>query len=253
MSMHTPKFPDDGHVFTEEGKTTVVVPTEKRIRALVGGKTICDSRRAMILRSGYIPSYCFPEDDVDFSLLDPAGKTEAGMEYALKGKAAGGKERAIRYGDGYYNGVLEGYLNIPWNMADRWMEEDEEVRIHPRDPYTRIDVRQGSQRVEVKAGGVLIASTGRPLLLFETGLPVRYYIPPEDVDMSFLRPSQHSTGCPYKGVASYWDISAGGAAVKDAVWSYLEPYDEVQRVRGYFCFYGDRMDSITVDGKKLTE
>ncbi|MFB7501293.1 DUF427 domain-containing protein [Streptomyces sp. NPDC056161] len=48
------------------------------------------------------------------------------------------------------------------------------------------------------------AETGRPLLVHETGLPVRYYIPPQDVDLALFQPTDIHTTCPYKGVASYW-------------------------------------------------
>jgi uncharacterized protein (DUF427 family) len=67
------------------------------------------------------------------------------------------------------------------NDIDAWYEEDEQVFVHPRDPYHRVDILQSSRRVRVSVGGEVIAETQRPIVLFETGLPPRYYIPPEDV------------------------------------------------------------------------
>lgn len=85
------------------------------------------------------------------------------------------------------------------NRIDHWYEEDEEVFVHPRDPYHRVDVLKSSRRVKILLDGQVVAETGRPRILFETGLPPRYYFPPEDVSEGVLLPSDKKTECPYKG------------------------------------------------------
>jgi uncharacterized protein (DUF427 family) len=60
---------------------------------------------------------------------------------------------------------------------DAWYEEDEEVFVHPRDPYHRVDILESSRRVTVRVNGEVVAQTERPKILFETGLPPRQYIP----------------------------------------------------------------------------
>src|ERR671917_181258 len=119
------------------------------------------------------------------------------------------------------------------NKIDAWYEEDEEVFVHPRDPYHRIDILESSRHVEVRVNGELVAETERPKILFETGLPPRYYIPPEDVSMKMLVPSNTNTQCPYKGVASYWSVEAGGERAEDLIWSYQDPIPEAAKIEGY--------------------
>ncbi len=56
---------------------------------------------------------------------------------------------------------------------DAWYEEDEEVFLHPRDPYKRVDVLKSSRHIRVVLAGETIAESRRPHVLFETGLPPR--------------------------------------------------------------------------------
>jgi uncharacterized protein (DUF427 family) len=109
------------------------------------------------------------------------------------------------------------------NKTDAWFEEDEQIFVHPRDPYHRVDVLDSSRHVKVTVNGEVLAETVRPKLLFETGLPPRYYIPPEDVREDVLVDSDKQTWCPYKGAASYYSVEAGGGRVEDLIWYYPEP------------------------------
>jgi hypothetical protein len=59
-------------------------------------------------------------------------------------------------------------------QLDAWHEEDEQVFVHPRDPYHRVDILDSSRHVKVRVNGELVAETQRPKVLFETGLPPRY-------------------------------------------------------------------------------
>ncbi len=97
----------------------------------------------------------------------------------------------------------------------------------------RITIEQGTDHVRAFHDGVLLAESRRPLLLRETGLPVRYYLPPEDVRLDLLTPSEKHTHCPFKGEAAYWSLPDA----PNLVWAYPEPIDEVAQIRGHFCFY----------------
>ena len=72
---------------------------------------------------------------------------------------------------------------------DKWMEEDEELFKHARDPFKRVDALPSKRHVRVVIDGQTVAETRRPHLVFETNHPVRYYIPQEDVRMDMLAPS----------------------------------------------------------------
>ncbi|MCH0566309.1 MULTISPECIES: DUF427 domain-containing protein [unclassified Streptomyces] len=109
-------------------------------------------------------------------------------------------------------------------------------------PDHRVVAVRSAQTVRVRIDGRPVATSTRPVLVYETGLPVRYYLPPDDVDLTLLSPSDTRTTCPYKGEASYWSFHGGdgAAAVRtDVVWSYPDPFDSVPEIEGHLSFYDD--------------
>jgi uncharacterized protein (DUF427 family) len=224
--------------------------TPKRVRAIFGGETIADSRRARLLfETAIMPVHYFPREDVRMDLLEATGHTthcpfkgDANYWTIKVGEAEAGNA-AWSYLDPQPESTwLDGYVALYFDKMDHFFEEDEEILGHPRDPYHRIDVLQSSRRVKVSANGETIAETGRPTALFETGFPPRYYFPPEDVDTNLLAPSETHTRCPYKGLASYWSVEADGEKIEDAVWTYPEPLSEAVRVENHLCFDGGKVD-----------
>ena len=113
---------------------------------------------------------------------------------------------------------LAGYVILDFAAFD-WLEDDEEIIGHPRDPFHRVDIRASSVDVEVALDGVTLASTNGAQLLYETLLPVRYYIPPADVRLDLLEESPKRTVCPYKGQASYWSYPDSDQG-RNLAWSY---------------------------------
>jgi uncharacterized protein (DUF427 family) len=106
---------------------------------------------------------------------------------------------------------------------------------------------RGSQVVTVEIDGEVVARSARPVLLSETGMPVRYYLPPEDVDLDRFEATGTRTVCPFKGEASYWTFlgAAGGQERVDVAWAYPTPIDAVAEIAGHLCFY-DTVAHITV-------
>jgi uncharacterized protein (DUF427 family) len=199
-------------------------PIEKWVRGEIGGQTVVDSKRVWLVWSPgkVVPGWCFPPEDVRMDLLP--------------GDAAWPLD----------DPDLEGRIQVDYYLLDRWLEEEQEVVGHPRDPFKRVDVRRSSRHVRVEAGGELLAESTRPLLLFETGLPVRYYLPREDVRMDLLQPSGTRSLCAYKGEASHF--SAPGA--DDVAWTYPDPLPDNAEIRDTIAFYNENVD-ITVDGEPL--
>lgn len=64
-----------------------------------------------------------------------------------------------------------------------------------------------------------------------------YYFPPDAVHTEYLKPSEKHTTCPWKGVASYYDIEAGGARNSDAAWYYPTPSSKAENIKGYIAFW----------------
>lgn len=225
-----------------------VAPTAKRVRTYLGGHLVADTTKALLVwESPYYPTYYLPLADVDQSALKPTGATRHSPsrgEGVVHTVTAGGKEAAdaaLTYPDSPIE-ELRGHVRLDWAAMDAWYEEDEEVYVHPRDPYTRVDILPSSRRVRVEVGGVTVADSARPAILFETGLPARYYLPKTDVRMDLLQPTDTSTQCPYKGTAEYWTVNGE----KDLAWSYRTPLQESGRVAGLIAFYNEKVD-IYVD------
>src|SRR5713226_63395 len=231
----------------------------RHLRVLFGGETLASSRHVMILREAKrLPVYYFPQKETRMDLMVP---TKQSTHCPVKGEAS---YWTIRQRDksaenaawSYLNPLpgataIQGYLAFQWDKMDAWYEEDEEVFVHPRDPYKRVDVLQSSRHVRIVVGGETVAETRRPRLLFETYHPTRYYIPREDIRMNLLEPSNTRTRCPYKGIASYWSARINGKLYQDIVWSYQEPIPECPKIKGLLCFFNERVDAIYVDGERM--
>jgi len=145
---------------------------------------------------------------------------------------------------------LSGYVTFAWDSMDTWYEEDDEVYVHPRDPYHRVDVLRSSRHIEVVMLGETVADTRRPSLLFETSLPVRSYIPRMDVRMDLLVPSDTISRCPYKGRATYFSLRTGGRLAKDIAWTYEFPIPECPKIENLVCFFDEQVEVVRVDGEQ---
>lgn len=119
---------------------------------------------------------------------------------------------------------------------------DTRTRLEPS-PDHPITLEPHTGRVTVLNGTTVLAETSRALELREAAYPTVLYIPIADVDRSQLRSSDQHTYCPYKGEASYYDITAG--ELQDAVWYYPEPYPAVAEIRDHVAFYPDRVTITT--------
>jgi uncharacterized protein (DUF427 family) len=142
---------------------------------------------------------------------------------------------------------LRGRVAFAWRAMDAFYEEDERILGHAADPYHRIDIRQTCRRLVVRDGTTRIADTSRPVVLYESGFAPRWYVPREDVVEAALVPADGQTFCPYKGLASYYNI--GGH--KGAAWSYPRAWPEVARVSNFVSFEPDKVE-VYLDDKKVT-
>lgn len=134
-----------------------------------------------------------------------------------------------------------------WDAMDAWFEEDDEVLVHARDPYTRIAVLNSNRHVEIAINGFLVADSHSPRMLHETGMPTRYYLPKTDIRMDLIRHSDTLTHCPYKGTANALSMEVDGQVVKDIARSYSQPLAESQKVAGLVSFLNEKVD-VYIDG-----
>ena len=64
-----------------------------------------------------------------------------------------------------------------------------------------------------------------------------HYFPKESINREHFRESATHTTCPWKGVASYFDVVVGGEVNRDAAWYYPEPKDAAAQIRGRVAFW----------------
>jgi uncharacterized protein (DUF427 family) len=229
-------------------------PLRRRMRVKFGSQWVVDSESVVLLHEpDRYPVAFFPREDVGEGVLEPETRTTRHPELgptAWFSIRAGDKhaQRAVwQYTDlpGYAS-VLRDRVAFAWRSMDAFYEEDERIVGHAADAYHRNDIRQTSRHLVVCDGNRVIADTRRPLVLYETGFAPRWYVPRSDVDESALTPVEGQTFCPYKGLASYYDIGRHSRAA----WSYVEAWPEVARVSGFVSFEPDVVD-VYLDGRKM--
>jgi uncharacterized protein (DUF427 family) len=225
----------------------------RRVRAFFDNQVLADSEKVLLVfETRRPPVYWFPTTDVHMDLLarkEPiAGVASGTVHWHSHTGSRVADNLAWSYAEpGGDLAPLEDHIAFYWNAVDAWYEEDEEVFVHPRDPYSRVDTVHSSRHVRVVVDGHVVAETTRPVLLYETGLPTRYYIPKLDVRMDLLESTDTVTHCPYKGAAGYWSLRAGDKTYKDFVWSYPRPISEIPKIENLLCFYNEKVD-LYVDG-----
>ncbi len=193
----TPPLPDDV-VFVE--------PHPRRVQALRGGRTVLDTERAlMVHRRDHPLSYAFPVDEVGDLPREPVVEAP-------------------------------GYVRVPWDAVDTWLEEGRTLVHYPPNPYHRVDCRPTHRALRVTVAGQALVDTAETVIVFETSLEPRLYVDPSHVRTDLLRPSPTTSYCNYKGYASYWSAVVGDTVVEDVAWSYPDPPPETLPIAGFFSF-----------------
>ena len=130
----------------------------------------------------------------------------------------------------------------------------ESVWDYPRPP--RLEATRSELRVVHR--GIVIAETRRGQRIVETSHPPVFYLPPQDVRMDLLRPSEaRRSFCEFKGIAMYWTLElaeVGGGetvTVEDVAWSYPKPSPAFAPIRDFLAFYASRVDECAVDGERV--
>ncbi|WP_024365633.1 DUF427 domain-containing protein [Arthrobacter sp. TB 26] len=247
-------------------------PTAKRIRASLGRTAVVDTLQACLIWEPrrITPIFAVPEQDLLAGLATPSLPAAPAYEYPFalrQGAAATSLDPTTGFGNHTCAGEeldvvtaaatvprgafrpedpdLAGYVVLDFAAFD-WLEDDEEIIGHPRDPFHRVDIRASVVDVQVALDGVTLARTHGAQLLYETLLPVRYYIPPADVRLDLLQESPKRTVCPYKGQASYWSVPGSGHG-RNVAWSYDRRFRDAAQIHGLVSFFNERVD-LSVGG-----
>jgi uncharacterized protein (DUF427 family) len=231
-----------------------VEPVPRRVRARLADEWVLDTTRALyVWEWPYFPQYYVPMADVHTELLidEQHHQRIHRGETQLFSLAASGLVRpgAVRLHTASPLAGVEGTARFEWEALDHWFEEDEEVFVHPRSPYTRVDALRSTRRVRIELEGIVLAESSSPVMVFETGLPTRYYLNQTEVDGSHLVASDTVTACPYKGrTTGYWSVRVGDELQPDLAWKYDFPTRQLLPIAGLIAFYNEKVD-VFLDGE----
>ncbi|MFH8808773.1 DUF427 domain-containing protein [Streptomyces hygroscopicus] len=253
MTDRTPHPPEHPAMIVPVGH---VEPVARRIRGYVAGHPVFDTVRARYvwLWPGY-PQYCVPSEDIVEGALADEGRS-------LALRVGGARRQTLRMGSLTRPGAawewagdapsgIVGHVTFRWEAIDAWFEEDEQVFVHPRNPYTRVDTLRSGRGVRVMLDGTVLADAPYSVMVLETGLPTRYYLDRSYLDWTRMRPTGTVTSCPYKGRTSgYWAVRTDRATYPDIAWSYDVPAREVTPIAGLVAFHNERVD-LCLDGQPL--
>ena len=229
-------------------------PLRRRMRVQLAGEWIADSDDVLLLHEpGHYPVSYFPIASIRADALQRTDRTTqhrdlgATVWFTVRAGDRSVERAAWQFVDlPDYAAVLSNRIAFAWRAMDAFYEEDERIVGHAADLYHRNDIRQTSRHLVVRDGDRIIADTTRPLALYESGFAPRWYVPRADIDESALTAVEGQTFCPYKGLASYYDV--GGHA--RAAWSYRDAWPEVRRVSDMVSFEPDKIE-VYLDDKRL--
>lgn len=117
---------------------------------------------------------------------------------------------------------------------------------HQQHPDHKVREQRLAEQVEVEIGGEVIADSNDVIRVDEDENPPRHYFPRSAVAMDKLERSSTTTQCPFKGTAHYFNLKTDGKTLRDAVWSYEQPYDEHLALKDRLAFYVDRFPELHV-------
>lgn len=191
-----------------------VEPHPRRVQAVKDGRTVIDTERALLVHRPNQPlSYVFPAEVVGDLPSEPEPDAP-------------------------------GYVRVPWDAVDTWLEEGRKLVHYPPNPYHRVDCRPTRRRLRVEVAGTTLVDTDDTVIVFETALEPRLYVDPSLVRTDLLRRTETSTYCNYKGTATYWAAVIGETVVDDVAWSYPEPPPESLPIKGFLSFDATRADVV---------
>ncbi len=191
-----------------------IEPHPRRIQAIKDGRPVIDTERAlMVHRRGRPLSYVFPADEIGDLPSEPEPEAP-------------------------------GFVRVPWDAVDTWLEEGRKLVHYPPNPYHRVDCRPTKRRLRVSINGTVLVDTDDTIILFETALEPRLYVDPAYVRTDVLRRTDTSSYCNYKGFATYWAVVLGDRVIDDVAWSYADPPPESLPIKGFLSFDADRVDVV---------
>ena len=128
--------------------TVYVEPHPRRVQALRAGHPLIDTERALLVHRPDRPlSYAFPIDEIGDLPGEPVAQAP-------------------------------GFVEVPWDAVDTWLEEGRRLVHYPPNPYHRVDCRATDRALRVALGDEILVDTSETTIVFETALEPRLYVAP---------------------------------------------------------------------------
>jgi uncharacterized protein (DUF427 family) len=216
MIARGPLSPNRAGWFSEPVPNEVVYvePHPRRVQAIVDGRIVIDTERALLVhRPQKTLAYAFPADEVGELPNEPVPEAP-------------------------------GFVMVPWDAVDTWLEEGRQLVHYPPNPYHRVDCRPTTRRLRVDVADTTLVDTDDTVILFETSLAPVLYVAPELVRTDLLHTTDTTSYCNYKGVATWWAAKIGDTVVEDVAWSYEDPLPESSLIKSYLSFDLTRADVV---------
>src|SRR2546423_5806132 len=135
----------------------------KRVRIMLGGQVVADTTEAVyVWENPSYPQYYIPLADMRPGALKETATTSrspsrgTARHFSVQGGDRVADDAAWCYTDSPIE-ALRDRVRFDWGAMDGWFEEDEEVFVHPRNPYTRVDILRTSRPVRIEVAGVVVA------------------------------------------------------------------------------------------------
>ncbi|KJH72194.1 DUF427 domain-containing protein [Aliterella atlantica] len=64
-----------------------------------------------------------------------------------------------------------------------------------------------------------------------------HYFPADSIKKEYFQESNTHTTCPWKGLASYYNVAVDGQVNKDAAWYYPSAKEKAKNIEGYVAFW----------------
>ena len=86
--------------------------------------------------------------------------------------------------------------------------------------------------VKAMWNGVVLAESDKTVVV-----EGNHYFPPDAINEAYFQPNSSHTVCPWKGVASYYDVVVNGQVNQGAAWYYPEPKSAAKSIQNYVAFW----------------
>src|SRR5258707_15013148 len=134
-----------------------IEPHPRRVQAFLDGHPVIDTEQVlMVHRQGRPLSYLFRADEVGDLPAEPEPEAP-------------------------------GFVHVPWDAVDTWLEEGRKLVHYPPNPYHRVDCRPTNRGLRVTVAGATLVDTVDTVIVFETALEPRLYVDPSVVRTDMLR------------------------------------------------------------------